>query len=103
MYGTDGRLIIRSREGTLWSSGKRGVIVTVADTGHGMGTDTVSRVFEPFFTTKGINGTGLGLWVSEDIVKRHHGRLELRSSQTPNRSGTIFTMFLPFDAIIQRA
>nr|WP_254061755.1 ATP-binding protein [Granulicella sp. L60] len=103
MHGTGGKLIVRTREATLWSVGKRGVLVTVADTGHGMSNDTASRVFEPFFTTKGMNGTGLGLWVSEDIVKRHHGRLKLRTSRISNRSGTVFTMFLPFDAIIQRA
>ena len=50
----------------------RGVRITIADTGHGMTPPTSrARIFEPFFTTKDLNGTGLGLWISEGIVKRH--------------------------------
>ena len=47
----------------------------------------------------GIGGTGLGLWISTEIVHRHQGELRVRSSQQPGRSGTVFTMFLPFDAV----
>jgi signal transduction histidine kinase len=102
MHSTGGRLIVRSREGTHWSTGKKGIIVTVADTGLGMSADTASRIFEPFFTTKGMNGTGLGLWVSEDIVRRHHGRLWVKSSQGRKQTGTVFMLFLPFDAMIRQ-
>jgi PAS domain S-box-containing protein len=103
MYGMGGKLIIRSREGTLWDVGTRGIVITIADQGPGMSRETAARVFEPFFTTKGLNGTGLGLWVSEDIIKRHHGRLRLRSSQNSKHSGTVFTVFLPYEPIVQRA
>jgi signal transduction histidine kinase len=57
----------------------------------------LAKAFEPFFTTKGIGGTGLGLWISQEIVNRHRGSLRGRSSQSPNRSGTAFTLFLPFN------
>jgi signal transduction histidine kinase len=64
-----------------------------------MPADVVNRIFEPFFTTKGASGTGLGLWVSSEIVHRHHGTLRFRSSQKEGRSGTTFALFLPFEAV----
>jgi PAS domain S-box-containing protein len=96
MHPGGGRLMLRSREATDWPSGRKGVTLTVADTGSGMTPETRARIFEPFFTTKGINGTGLGLWVSDDIVKRHRGVLRVRS--TP-QVGTVFALFLPFDGL----
>jgi PAS domain S-box-containing protein len=99
MHPQGGRLLVRSREGTDLSTGRRGIVISVADTGKGMPVPVQSRMFEPFYTTKGINGTGLGLWISDEIVNRHHGALRFRSSQKEGRSGTVFTMFLPFDAV----
>jgi signal transduction histidine kinase len=94
-----GRLFIRSREGTEWRTGRKGIILTVADTGCGMSPHTLSRMFEPFFTTKGHKGNGIGLWISRGIVDRHHGILTVRSRRAPAHSGTVFALFLPFDAI----
>jgi PAS domain S-box-containing protein len=94
-----GRLLLRSRVGRDWSTGRRGMVITIADTGSGMSASVVNRIFEPFFTTKGTSGTGLGLWVSSEIVHRHHGTLRFRSSQKEGRSGTAFALFLPFDAV----
>lgn len=91
-----GRLLLRSREGTDWKSGSKGLFITVADNGSGMSAQTRKRIFEPFFTTKGNTGIGLGLWVSCEIVKRHKGKLNVRSSKRPGGSGTVFTLFLPF-------
>jgi len=54
---------------------------------------------EAFFTTKDILGTGLGLWVCQDIVARHGGYLRVRSSQQPERHGSVFNLFLPLEAI----
>jgi signal transduction histidine kinase len=97
---TGGRLLLRSRESTDWRPSygppRRGLTLTVADTGGGISEATRTRLFEPFFTTKGINGNGLGLWISADIVERHGGRLLLRSSQSPKHHGTVFSLFLPF-------
>ena len=93
------RLLLRSRIGRDWHTGRPGLVITVADTGSGIPAEVLSRIFQPFYTTKGINGTGLGLWVSTEIVDRHHGTLRLRSSQKEGHSGTVFTMFLPFDAV----
>jgi signal transduction histidine kinase len=97
MSPTGGRLLIRNREGTDWRSGRMGMILTVADTGTGISSDTRVKIFEPFFTTKGMQGTGLGLWISHEIVDRHQGSLMVRSSQQERASGTVFRLFLPCD------
>jgi signal transduction histidine kinase len=55
----------------------------------------MARVFEPFYTTKGDTGTGLGLWLSEGIVRKHGGLIRVRSCTHPGRSGTVFSVFLP--------
>lgn len=87
-----GRLRLRTSEGRNWKTGVRGVVVTVADTGSGMDAATRTRIFEPFFSTKGITGTGLGLWISQEIVHKHRGTLKVRSRLG---RGTVFRMFLP--------
>jgi signal transduction histidine kinase/ligand-binding sensor protein len=66
--------------------------ITVADTGAGIPAVIRNRIFEPFFTTKGSLGTGLGLWVSHQIVEKHKGRIRVRSVQG---KGTAFTVLLP--------
>ncbi len=96
-----GVLKLRSREGTNWENGERGIVLTVADTGSGMSAATQAKLFHPFFTTKGIIGTGLGLWVSKEILDRHRGVLCVRSSEDKAHRGTVFTVFLPFDAVVR--
>jgi PAS domain S-box-containing protein len=93
-----GRLLLRSREATHWPTNRKGVALTVADTGIGMSPAILKNIFNPFFTTKGVNGTGLGLWVSQEIVTRHNGSLRVRSSRREGHTGTVFSLFLPFDA-----
>jgi signal transduction histidine kinase len=90
-----GRLLLRTHDATDWKSGRSGVRITVADTGHGMSAEVKKRLFEPFYTTKEVHGTGLGLWISRGIVSRHHGHLGLKSSEKRGRSGSVFTLFLP--------
>ena len=92
---TGGRLLIRIREASDPVSGAPGVRLVVADTGLGMSRRTQRSLFEPFYTTKGANGTGLGLWVSNQIIARHKGHISIRSSQDAAHHGTVFSIFLP--------
>ncbi|MEK6397500.1 MAG: ATP-binding protein [Terriglobus sp.] len=93
---TGGRLLVRAHD-AVDASGHAGVRITVADTGTGMSVETQRRLFEPFYTTKELNGNGLGLWISKEIVDRHHGRLTLRSTEHAALHGTVFALFLPCD------
>jgi PAS domain S-box-containing protein len=97
-----GRLLIRSRKGRDWKTGRPGLILTVADNGSGIPREVQRHIFEAFFTTKGTAGNGLGLWVCQEIVQRHHGALRVRSCTRQGRSGTTFTLFLPFDQQCQQ-
>ncbi len=67
----------------------------IADNGTGIHREYRKELFEPFFTTKGNKGTGLGLWISREIVEKHGGTIRLHSRTTPGRSGTVFSVFLP--------
>lgn len=91
-----GRLRLRVGAAHEYSGDHRaGVRVIFADNGIGISRQDRPRLFEPFYTTKTDSGTGLGLWLSEGIVRKHHGRIQVRSSSRPGRSGTIFSLFLP--------
>ena len=96
---TGGVLTIRARNARSSETSREGVRITISDTGHGMSEATRHHIFEPFFTTKGINGTGLGLWISHGIVEKHHGHLSVRSSINPSRHGTVFSLFLPSEKV----
>jgi len=56
-----------------------------------------NRIFEAFFTTKEATGTGLGLWVSLEIIVKHRGVVRVRSrvASPGQSSGTVFHIFLP--------
>ncbi len=65
----------------------------VEDSGPGIAPDNTSRIFDPFFTTKKDVGTGLGLWVSQEIVGRHGGTVTLRTESS--LGGASFMILLP--------
>jgi two-component system, NtrC family, sensor kinase len=71
--------------------------VSFADYGAGIPKDNIGRVFEAFFTTKELRGSGIGLWLSNTIVQEHHGRIQVKSSACPSRSGTCVSVLLPCD------
>ena len=92
-----GRLIVRARRSRDWVTERKGIRITIADTGSGMAPEIRERLFEAFFTTKGATGTGLGLWVSHEIILKHHGIIHLRSrtASAGDSSGTVFQIFFP--------
>lgn len=65
----------------------------VEDTGSGISPGIRERLFEPFFSTKGTLGTGLGLWVTRNLVDRHKGHIEIDSE--PGR--TVISVLLPME------
>jgi PAS domain S-box-containing protein len=99
-----GLLLLRARRSRAWKNPQReGVRFVVADTGEGMAPAVRERIFEPFFTTKEATGTGLGLWVSQQIIQKHHGVVHVRSRaaaaghDSGRSSGTVFQFFIPDD------
>jgi signal transduction histidine kinase len=68
--------------------------VVVEDDGPGIVEDLRNQIFEPFFTTKGIEGTGLGLWISASILRSHGGSLELGEAAG---GGARFVLRIPRD------
>jgi len=78
-----------------------GVRITIADTGLGIPAKHLESIFEPFFTTKKDTGTGLGLWVSRELVEKHGGSLRVRSRTSDPLCGTVFSIFLPNQGRLQ--
>jgi signal transduction histidine kinase len=93
-----GKRRVRNRASRRWSGAcQPGIRITIADTGRGIDAENRNRIFEPFFTSKGLIGTGLGLWVTKDLIAQRHGQISFRSSTRPGRSGTVMPIFLPFE------
>ena len=73
-------------------NGSRLIRFTIADTGSGIPPERLKNIFEPFFTTKEVVGTGLGLWVSKQIVDKHGAKIRVRSKVG---KGTVFSIVFP--------
>jgi PAS domain S-box-containing protein len=90
-----GRIHIRCRNATRFSTRERGVRISIADTGPGVHASIRERLFEPFVTTKGMTGTGLGLWITRDLVEKNGGNIRLRTNTGPACSGTVVSVWFP--------
>jgi len=98
-----GKIVVHVYESSLASDHERkGVRVTVLDNGVGIPSGVRKNLYAPFYTTKGEGGTGLGLWVTRGIVEKHEGTIHFTSSVRPGRSGTAFSVFLPFEQALGR-
>lgn len=75
----------------LLSADQSQIGIRIIDTGHGIADENLDKIFDPFFTTQ-ESGMGLGLAVSYDIVRKHEGRITVKSSLG---IGTTFTIWLP--------
>lgn len=87
---------IETKPASAQKSPRRGVRLTVADTGAGIDPRIAGRLFEPFQTTKETTGTGLGLWVSLGIVEKHGGCIHIRT-RVEDPHGTLFSVWLPVE------
>jgi len=93
-----GSLTMRVSASFDWRNQERpGIRTTIADSGTGMDSETLHKIYEPFFTTKNETGTGLGMWVSAQLVERLQGDLRVSSTTRLGRSGTAFSLFLPLE------
>jgi two-component system NtrC family sensor kinase len=67
------------------------VQIAISDTGTGIAPGNMKQIFEPFFTTKGERGTGLGLFITKQVIEGHHGSITVETSGC----GTTFVISLP--------
>ena len=74
------------------SFNQREIIMSVKDTGPGIKPEDMGKILSPNFTTKGPHGTGIGLYLSRQIILAHGGTIEVAS---PNGNGATFTIKLP--------
>jgi len=81
----DGSVTVETR------SGNGTIVISVKDTGSGIGDEDLSRIFEPFFTTK-VTGVGLGLSIIKKIINDHNGEIAVSSSRD---GGSEFIITLP--------
>ena len=87
--GEEGKIIITARE----NKDKKEVEIRFSDTGMGIPEPVINKIFDPFFTTKDVGkGTGLGLYVTHEIIKQHDGTIDVKSQPD---AGTTFIIKLP--------
>jgi PAS domain S-box-containing protein len=75
--------------------GRGSAAIVIADDGQGIPPQTLSHLFEPFFTTKGEEGTGLGLWISREILEKYGATIKVRSRVGARKHGTCFRISFP--------
>ena len=92
--GPNGRIRVRLDNASP-IKGRPGAVVTITDSGAGLPEGMGNKLFQPFVTTKGEQGTGLGLWVSQGIVGKHSGTLELSNATGGDLRGATVRVYLP--------
>ena len=77
---------------------QRGVTLQIEDTGVGIPAEQLPRIFEAFFTTRASIGTGIGLFVAQQFVESHGGKITATTSTDPLNHGTCMAVFLPVES-----
>ena len=80
--------------GSIEKDGETMLQMLIEDDGAGIPPEHLQHLFEPFFTTKKNVGTGLGLWLTKEIVDRYGGSIEVRP-RVNGAAGTAFLITLP--------
>jgi two-component system NtrC family sensor kinase len=87
--GNAGRIVLTTGHDPAGTS----IFIEVADNGVGIREEVQRDIFKPFFTTKAVGeGTGLGLYISHEIIRRHGGTIRVRSEEN---AGSAFTVTIP--------
>jgi PAS domain S-box-containing protein len=94
------RITSQPAEGASSPALEAGAIVEIVDNGPGIPAENREHLFQPFFTTKGEHGTGLGLWVSQGIIHKHAGSIDLISRTDGPAHGTTARVFLAAKPIL---
>jgi PAS domain S-box-containing protein len=89
-----GRIVVHARSSRHFQSGQHGVRITIADNGAGIAKKDRAKLFSPFFTTKKDVGTGLGLWITKDLLEKKGGNIRFRS-RDKEPTGTVMSIYLP--------
>jgi two-component system NtrC family sensor kinase len=90
-----GELRVRCFDSTDWRVNRKGVRIIFSDSGSGVEESLLTKIFDAFFTTKGLRGSGVGLWLSAEILAKHNGSIRLRTRTTGIYRGTLFSVFIP--------
>jgi PAS domain S-box-containing protein len=96
----NGRIVIHAWNSRHFHSGQPGMRITVADNGTGITENDRAKLFSPFFTTKKELGTGLGLWITKDLLEKKGGHVRYRT-RVSEPAGTVMGIYLP-DAAQER-
>jgi PAS domain S-box-containing protein len=99
-----GKVWVCARAVSNSKTGERGIRIVVADNGSGIPVEYRDKLFLPFFTKKEV-GTGLGLWITKELIEKAGGSLRVRS-RVGSVSGTVMALFLPLkseSSVVQAA
>jgi PAS domain S-box-containing protein len=95
LIGRHGRLRVRCSNAIDQRTQSPGVRFLFSDSGTGIPRHVHPHIFGAFFTTKDLKGSGIGLWLTSEIVAKHNGRIRVRSLTEGKYQGTLFDVFIP--------
>jgi two-component system, NtrC family, sensor kinase len=90
-----GRLWVSCFDSTDFPSQRKGVRFVFSDSGSGISDENLKHIFDAFFTTKDLKGSGIGLWLTTEVVSKHRGSIRVRSRTAGPYRGSVFDIFLP--------